>query len=77
MKEFNVFIAGTWVHNSVYKANSREEAIEMALQDVEAEEETFTFPLEITKQCLYEEVEREESRSAFILLRGLMSIRDN
>ena len=77
MKEFDVFITGTWVHNSVYKANSREEAIKMALQDVETEEETFPFPLEITKQCLYEEVQREERQITFTLLRSLMSIRDN
>ena len=57
MKDFEVFIEGTWVHSGLYKANSREEAIEMALQDVGKEEETLPFDLEVKRSHLLEEVE--------------------
>lgn len=35
MKEFNIFLEGTWSFNNVIEANSKEEAINEAIQDVD------------------------------------------
>lgn len=53
MKMFDVQFVGEWTFNNGYEANSKEEALEKALHDVDRE--AFPFGLVITEQYIDEE----------------------
>ena len=53
MKEFDIRIEGEWFFSATYYANSKEEALEKALQNIC--DETFPFGLIILRQYVDEE----------------------
>ncbi|MCH7649811.1 MAG: hypothetical protein IIA63_01475 [Nitrospinae bacterium] len=53
MKKFEIRFEGEWFFSYTYDANSKEEALEKALQDVERE--AFPFDLVIFKQYVNDE----------------------
>jgi len=61
MKDFHIFLEGTWNFNYLIEANSKEEAINQAIQDVD---KYWARPLDIyhTNQWLCGEEEKRNTR---------------
>jgi len=66
MKEFDIFLEGTWHFGYVIQANSKEEAIEKAIQDMDGE--SGSIDLHHTNQWFDGE---EETRKKEILIANL------
>ena len=60
MKEFNICLEGTWYFDYLIKANSKEEAIEKAIEQMD--QESGAIDLEHTKQWF--ECEKKENTKA-------------
>jgi len=62
MERFEIYIMGKWTLANIYKANSKEEAIKTAIQDVNVSVNNmkridFPFEIKILEQHVYHEDE--------------------